>query len=126
MNIHINDSDFNVDFWRFGHIKEQDFLSEAETGDIVLFRGSHLGAKLTRTWTQGAVDHAAMVIRLEKYDQIFLLESVMVKGVSLISWPLFKRTNKVYNQLFYRKLICNRDDEFYDKFDEFLQQVQGN
>lgn len=98
LNKYINDSDFNIDFWRFSHIKEKDFLAEAETGDIILFRGSHLGAKLTRTWTNGSVDHAAMVIRLEKYDdQIFLLESVMVKGVSFISWPFFKRTNKVYN-----------------------------
>jgi hypothetical protein len=73
-------------------------MSDAETGDIVLFRGSHLGAKLTRKWTNGSVDHAAMVIRLEKYDnQIFLLESVMVRGVSFISWDFFKRTNKVYN-----------------------------
>lgn len=98
LNIHINDSAFNIDFWRFGHINEEEFIKEAETGDIVLFRGSHIGAKLTRTWTNGSVDHAAMVIRLEKYDsQIFLLESVMVRGVSFISWPFFKNTNKVYN-----------------------------
>jgi hypothetical protein len=98
LNIHIFDSDFNVDFWRFAHIKEEEFLSDAETGDIVLFRGSHLGAKITRKWTNGSVDHAAMVIRLEKYDnQIFLLESVMVRGVSFVSFDFFKRTNKVYN-----------------------------
>jgi len=68
LNIHISDGDFNIDFWRFAHIKEEEFLSDAETGDIVLFRGSHFGAKLTRKWTNGSVDHAAMVIRLEKYD----------------------------------------------------------
>ena len=114
----ISNSDFEVDFWRFDHIDEKEFLEKAETGDLLLFRGRHVGAKITRTWTNGEVDHAAMIIRLEKYNsQIFLLESVMVNGVGFTSWEFFKANNSIYKQVFYRKLNCNRNNQFYDKFD---------
>ena len=43
----ISERDFNIDFWRFDHIDELDFVRTAETGDILLFRGSHLGSRIT-------------------------------------------------------------------------------
>ena len=63
----IFDSYFKIDHWRFEHTDESDFLEKAETGDILLLRGSHIGWKLTRTFTKGECDHAAMVVRLENY-----------------------------------------------------------
>ena len=93
----IDEKDFKIDHWRFEHTDESDFLEKAETGDILLLRGNHIGGKLTRTFTKGECDHAAMVVRLENYDnKIFLLESVMVRGVGFTSWEFYKENNKVY------------------------------
>lgn len=40
--------DFSLDFWRFNLIDEKQFLEQAETGDLLLFRGNHLGGKIQR------------------------------------------------------------------------------
>jgi len=66
-NLEIRDIDFKIEFWRFDHIDEDKFLRSAETGDLLLFRGKHLGGKLTRKWTNGHSDHAAMIVKLEKF-----------------------------------------------------------
>ena len=117
-----------MDFWRFDLIDENEFIAKADTGDIILFRGNHVGGKLTRRFTSGHVDHAAMVVKLKKTmgNSVFMLESVMVRGVAFTSWEMFKKTNEVYEEVYYRKLNCKRDPEFYKKFDDFIEQVQGN
>ena len=73
-------------------IDEKEFLRTADTGDILLFRGRHAGGKLTRKWTHGHVDHAAFIVKLKKTvgNSIFMLESVMVRGVAFTSWDTFK------------------------------------
>ena len=114
--LQIKESDFRIDFWRFEHIDEDKFLEQAQTGDILLFRGNHLGAKLSRGLTSGIVDHAAMIVRMaNKFhgQDIFFLESVMVRGVCFTSWANFKQNNKMYDEILYRRLECKRDDAFY-------------
>ena len=109
-------------------IEDKKLMEQAETGDLLLFRGNHLGGKLQRKWTHGHVDHAAMIVKLKKYlgHQLFILESVMVKGVGFTSWENFKRYNNIYDEVFYRKLNCKRDPAFYKRFDDFIELVQGN
>lgn len=51
--------------WRFDHISDSQFLSTADTGDILLFRGTQAGSKITRTVTGGYFDHVAMVLKFE-------------------------------------------------------------
>lgn len=89
-----------------------------------------MGGKITRRWTKGHVDHAAMIIKLNKgqagNSNLFMLESVMVRGVSFTSWEMFKGYNDIYDEVFYRKLNCVRDKTFYDNFDNYIEQVQGN
>lgn len=69
-----------------------------------------------------------MIVKLQKYlgHKIFLLECVMVRGVCFTSWDSFKEFNNIYHEVFFRKLKCNRDKQFYRKFDEFIEKVQGN
>jgi hypothetical protein len=52
-----------------------------------------------------------------------MLESVLQRGVCFTSWENFKNINMVYDEVFYRKLICNRDADFYEKFKDFIDQV---
>lgn len=35
----MNTKDFSLDFWRYDMIDEKTFLDNAETGDLLLFRG---------------------------------------------------------------------------------------
>ena len=65
---------------------------------MLLFRGSNVGSKVTQAWTKGYVAHAAILVRLEGYDQnLFLFDAVMVRGVNFASWDYFKEKGKVYN-----------------------------
>ena len=127
-NMFIQDDDFSIEFHRFYHITESEFLEKAETGDIVLFRGNHLGGKLTRKWTKGHSDHAAMIVKLDtqKGEVIYFLESVLQRGVTFTSWENFKKINQIYDDVFYRKLNCERDEEFLSKFQRFIDLVEGN
>lgn len=49
--------------WRFDNMSESQFKEIADTGDILLFRGSHAGGKLTRTFTASHFDHTAMILK---------------------------------------------------------------
>ena len=68
-SLEIRDKDFTIDFWRFDLIDEDEFLSTAETGDLLLMRGNHLGGKLQRKWTGGHSDHAAMIVKLRVFRE---------------------------------------------------------
>ena len=79
LGLEIRDKDFAIDFWRFDLIDEHSFLRTAETGDLLLMRGKHLGGKLQRQWTKGHADHAAMIVKLKvsRERRVYILESVM-------------------------------------------------
>ena len=69
-----------------------------------------------------------MIVKLTKNlgNTVFMLQSVMIHGVSFLSWDMFKNYNNVYGEVFYRKLDCKRDEAFYKRFEDFIEQVQGN
>ncbi len=69
-----------------------------------------------------------MVVRLEKFfgNSLFFLEAVNGKGVTLTRWEDFRVFNEVYSDMFYRKLKGPRDEAFFSKLQEYLDQVQGN
>jgi hypothetical protein len=99
-NLSVDDYQFSLDFWRYGLIKHEDFLKNAQTGDLLLFRGTHVAAKITRGWTKGNIDHAAMVVRFEKGFNtgiIYFLESNADKGVCFRTWSDFVEQNTLYN-----------------------------
>ena len=52
------------------------FCANADTGDILLFRGSVVGAKITRTMTLGHFDHVAMVLKFDTDpNEVYFLEA---------------------------------------------------
>ena len=52
-----------VEPWKFDNISEKKFIMGADTGDILLFKGSKMMTALTRTATWCDFDHVAMVIK---------------------------------------------------------------
>lgn len=111
-------------FWRKQeHISNEEFIANANSGDILLFRGKKLGARLARSVTNSNYDHVAMVLKFDMENSIYLLDAT-VAGVNITSWPqflLFK--DDVYSQTVWRKLQVKRDDEFIRKLQGFIKNV---
>ena len=105
------EDEFSIDFWRFDHIQEEEFMKQAQSGDILLFRNNQKGGMLSKKSTNANSDHAAIVVKVEqaKGTMLFMLEAVPKRGVCLTSWDNFRNLNMVYDEVFYRKLNCNRD-----------------
>jgi len=57
-------------------------LSEAQTGDVLLFYTRHMGASIQRALTNSDFDHVAMVVRFRSYE-LMVFESNQATGVSL-------------------------------------------
>jgi hypothetical protein len=47
----IDEKHLSVKSWRFDQVDEEKFAKIADIGDILLFRGKNIGAKITRTFT---------------------------------------------------------------------------
>ena len=67
----------------FDTIAEKDFLKNAKTGDLLLFRCAHQMAGILRKTTNSFFDHVAMIIRYPgiDFDAIFYMECVGNSGV---------------------------------------------
>ena len=63
-------------------------MNEAETCDLLLFRGSHNGAQLIRGVTAGHFDHVALVVRTEAEGRsdFVIIEATGTYGVSSVKW----------------------------------------
>ena len=56
-----------------------------------MFKSNNSGGKITRTLTGSQFDHVAMVLKFESDEnELYLLESVGEKGVSLNKWTLLR------------------------------------
>ena len=74
-------------FWRQDQIALPDFITLADTFDVLLFKCNSAGAAVTRTYTKCEFDHVAMVIRYgSEPDEVFLVESESANGVSIKRW----------------------------------------
>lgn len=50
-------------FWKDLRFSEQDFIKNASTGDILLFKGKSCFSKFQRALTWGEYDHVAMLFK---------------------------------------------------------------
>jgi hypothetical protein len=72
-------------------MSEYQFKEIADTGDILLFRGTHAGGKLTRTVTASHFDHVAMVLKFQNDpNEVFMVEATGNMGVSLNRWDYLR------------------------------------
>ena len=100
-------------FWKkCDRINEETFLQEADSGDIILFKGKSISSGITRKVTSSEYDHVAMVITFQDDDEIYLLEST-IEGVHIVTWTELKTyKDLLYSRIVWRKLYCERDSEF--------------
>lgn len=115
--------------WKFDNISEKQFLEQADTGDILLFRGSHAGAKITRISTGSHFDHIAMVLKFESApEEVYFVEATGNNGVSLNKWQYIKPhigKDKFYEKIVIRHVDFDRGGKMVKNLEKFLGEVVG-
>mgnify|MGYP000855427302 CR=1 FL=1 len=115
--------------WRFDNMSESQFKAVADTGDILLFRGSQAGSLVTRTFTGSHFDHVAMVLKFaSEPDEVFLVEATGNMGVSLNRWAYLKEhigKGKFYEKLVFRHVDYDRGTKMVDNLEKFLSEAVG-
>lgn len=110
-------------------MSENQFKEIADTGDILLFRGTHAGGLLTRTVTASHFDHVAMVLKFSNEpNEIFMVEATGNMGVSLNRWDILREhigKGKFYEKIIHRHITFDRGDEFIEKLEKFLGEAVG-
>lgn len=104
-------------------------MNTADTGDILLFRGSQTGSKITRTVTNSHFDHVAMVLKFESVpDEVFLVEATGTQGVSLNRWQYLRSHigyDQFYSKLVFRHIDFDRGDKMVNNLEKFLSEAVG-
>jgi hypothetical protein len=104
-------------------------MDQADTGDILLFRGSQAGSLITRTATGSHFDHVAMVLKFESAPgEVYFVEATGNNGVSLNKWQYIKPHighGKFYEKMVIRHLDFDRGDLMVKNLEKFLGEVVG-
>lgn len=100
----IDEQNLTLKAWRYDRISEEEFLKTADIGDVLLFRGKHFGAKITRGFSKSHFDHVAMVLKFEsETNTVFMLEATTNKGVAIVRWSNFRLwKDEFYEHVLYR------------------------
>ena len=113
-------------FWENTGISEEEFLNQAENGDLLLFRSKNSGSLVQRCFTRGKYDHIGLVLRFEN-NEIGFIEASRAFGVIFTYWDKYfkKEWKNYYNLISYRKLKVRRDPEMILALDNFVQNAKG-
>lgn len=125
------DIEFNSKaYWRKEAITASEFLANADSGDILLFRKHSFLPKMQRVISSSHYDHVGMIIVTEEQGErkVLLLESVYYDGgvglIDLTDKDSFRTLLRSHTKLVYRKLDnIERDDDFVDDLQEALFKV---
>jgi len=114
-------------FWRYPFIREADFLSEVDSGDLVLFRGTDRAAKLQRAATRSEYDHVGLLLRVAS-GQVMLLEATGNLGVNMVPWRYFRERGwyRIYDKIAYRKVYFARSPTQMLALKSYIQAVLGS
>ena len=117
-------------------MSEKQFIKTAETGDILLFRGTHTGGTITRALTGGHFDHVGMVLKFNSEDgeELYLLDATADDGVAMNGWDTIRqfigkgiyKENNLYSECIYRKAQYTSNEQVVKKLEQFLDKTLGN
>jgi hypothetical protein len=113
-------------FWRYGFVHERKWLSETDTGDILLFRGRDRSASILRSVTRASYDHVALLLKTAQ-GEVLILEATGKSGVQAVSWTSFKawHWHKCYQHLAVRRVYFDRQADLLKSFREWVMSVLG-
>lgn len=115
------------EFWRQEQISEKQFIEQADTFDVLLFKCGTTGGRLIRTYTNAEFDHAAMVLKFgSDPNEVFFMEATSNQGVSLKRFSGMKQAiGTFYRKVVIRHLEWDRPDSSLDLLEQFINEVQG-
>jgi hypothetical protein len=101
---------FNKNYYMKPYINVLNFVKEAKTCDIILFRSFSCSAKLQRCLTKGDFDHIALLIKYK--NNLKLYDCIEDDGVRLrtISEFMYFLYPFFYEKISYRELKINLED----------------
>eukprot|EP00929_Paragymnodinium_shiwhaense_P046704 TRINITY_DN23769_c0_g1_i1.p1 TRINITY_DN23769_c0_g1~~TRINITY_DN23769_c0_g1_i1.p1 ORF type:complete len:492 (+),score=92.53 TRINITY_DN23769_c0_g1_i1:132-1607(+) len=113
-------------FWRYPFMLESTFLQQAESGDLLLFRGKEARHARLRTITRSQYDHVALMLRTAE-NSLMIFEATGSEGVSSVSWKMFRDRHweNCYSQLTYRKVFFRRDQKQLTVLQNFILDALG-
>jgi len=122
-------------------IKVEDFLENCQTGDLLLYNTTTWYARLIEWGSNSRYSHISMILRDPTYIDsklkgLYILESCKesvpdsvsgkkLYGVQIIplNHVLNEYRNTYFGSLYYRKLNCQKDEEFYEKIKECFNKT---
>lgn len=118
-----------LQFWKYPELSEEQMFAEAQTGDLLIFRGNQTSSQFVRSATRGHFDHIAIIVRT--YDEgttdFSIVEAVGNFGVSSTTWNKIRNeigVDKFYEKCTYRKLLgVKRNKKWLRLFDDFLEEA---
>ena len=116
---------FEKKFWKYFYIPEFEFHKNAQTGDIVLFKGKSKLSTVLRGILNCEFDHIAVIYLPNGY--IYLFESTRSTGVVLTSWEEFleRKWFDMYQRVVYRRLHIDRNERFFEMAHGFVVEAEG-
>lgn len=115
--------------WKHTSITEDKFIEQADTGDILLLRGSSLGAKVIRVGTLAKFDHVAMILKFDADpSEVYIIEATTNTGVHLNKWSFLREhigKEKFYLQAKFRHIDYNRTPKVVENLEIFLKEAIG-
>ena len=115
--------------WRFDMLSENQFLESADTGDILLFKGSKAVQKTIRTLTNSRFDHVAMILKFDgEPNEVYFVEATGNMGVALNKWEYLRDhigNGKFYSTVAFRHVNFKRDNNMCDNLEKLLDEAIG-
>lgn len=99
----------------------------ADTFDVILFQSNTVEGKKIREKIKCEFDHVAMVLKfVSKPNEVFVLESVPDKGVSIRTWKdLRGLLGRDYSKIAFRHLIWDRPELNLNIVEQFVKETEG-
>jgi hypothetical protein len=93
----------------------ESMLDELQTGDLLLCSGTQIFSRLIRWATRSPWSHIAMVIRIDRLDEVMVIEAVERIGVRLIPFHRWLTENKTKARVFPGEVVVARHRDFEDR-----------
>ena len=113
-------------FWHNYGISEAEFLSNADSGDLIFFRSKNYASMIQRCFMRGKYDHMAIIVRFSN-GEVGFLEASRAYGVVFTYWDKFfkKEWRNHYREIAYRKLDLEKSPEEVKELEKFVNNARG-
>lgn len=104
-------------------MSEDQFMRQADTGDLLLFRTNYFMAHATRLYSNSHFDHVGMILKdRNNKNEVYILDATS-SGVSTVSWTMLRYNigaDNFYEKVVFKKVNFERTPQVIQKMDKFI------